>query len=385
MMIVGDSAGHLARAATIATRYSCVRKQGFKDTTAVGGANAPEHTIMDYRMQQYRVFSALALSYSMRWAAIFIKNYLDKVASAINKGDTSAADELPELHASLSGLKAWCTIIAHGHMEDLRKACGGQGFLRSSGLPDIVEHFCDPATVEGEQVIMSLQCSRFLVKSVNELKAKKEPKGSVRYLLDPPVTTLPFDSWASATPEQLVDMFRDRARRQAVRLQERFASEQAQGKSFTEATNATAIHGYKAAGCHSAFVVISHNLNALNDFVKPKDKPTYQALLNLFELTALVQIKDALADWIGIVSPDLADSLMDQIHDILDRIRPDAVGLVDSLGYGDEQLKSTLGRYDGNVYGKIALIIGMVFISFWRSLPVFVLFYFIQRGYLCRG
>ena len=83
-------------------------------------------------------------------------------------------------------------------MEDLRKACGGQGFLRSSGMPDIVEAFCDPATVEGEQVIMSLQCSRFLIKSVNEVKANKTPKGSVKYLLDPPVTKLPFDSWASA-------------------------------------------------------------------------------------------------------------------------------------------------------------------------------------------
>jgi hypothetical protein len=28
---------------------------------------------MDYRMQQYRVFSALALSYSIRWAAAYIK------------------------------------------------------------------------------------------------------------------------------------------------------------------------------------------------------------------------------------------------------------------------------------------------------------------------
>lgn len=74
---------------------------------------------------QYRVFSALALSYSIRWAGIYIKNYLDKTAKAINMGDESAAEELPEVHASLSGLKAWSTIIAHGHMEDLRKACGG--------------------------------------------------------------------------------------------------------------------------------------------------------------------------------------------------------------------------------------------------------------------
>merc|ERR1711957_616890 len=172
-------------------------------------------------------------------------------------------------------------------------------------------------------------------------------KGSVKYLLDAPVTKLPFDTWSDAKPEDLAAMFRDRARLQAIRLEERFSAELAKG------TFGTATHGYKAAGCHSAFVTINRNLDALNDFVKPKDRNIYNALLNLFELTALVQIKDDLADWFHCLTPHLVDTLMDQIHVLLDKIRPDAVGLVDALGFDDEQLKSTLGRYDGNVYEAI--------------------------------
>ena len=49
-----QAATSLGKAATIAARYSCVRKQGFRDTTAVAGAGAPEFTIMDYRVQQYQ-------------------------------------------------------------------------------------------------------------------------------------------------------------------------------------------------------------------------------------------------------------------------------------------------------------------------------------------
>jgi hypothetical protein len=41
--------------------------------------------------------------------------------------------------------------------------------------------------------------------------------------------------------------------------------EQANGVSFTDATNATAIHGYTAAGGHSAYITLMHNLNALNE------------------------------------------------------------------------------------------------------------------------
>jgi hypothetical protein len=147
-------------------------------------------------------------------------------------------------------------------------------------------------------------------------------------------------------------MFRDRARMQAVRLEERFAVEQAKG-TFDTATNATAILGYKAAGCHSAYITISRNLDALNDFVKPKDMNIYNALLHLFELNALVQIKDELADWFHCLTPSLVDTLMDRVHVLLDNIRPDAVGLVDALGFDDEQLKSTIGRYDGKVYEAI--------------------------------
>jgi acyl-CoA oxidase len=199
---------------------------------------------------------------------------------------------------------------------------------------------------------MSLQCSRFLVKSVQQMKKGEDVKGTVKYLLDAPVTKLPFKTWAEATPDQLVAMFRDRARRHAVRLEERFVAELPAG-GFTHATNATAIHGYKAAGCHSAYITISRNLDALNELVAPKDKNAYNALLNLMQLTALVQIKDDLADWMHCMTPELADTLMDQIHVLLDRIRPDAVGLVDALGYEDDQLKSTLGRYDGKVYEAI--------------------------------
>merc|ERR1712178_505225 len=60
-------------------------------------------------------------------------------------------------------------------------------------------------------------------------------------------------------------------------------------------------------------------------------------------------------DWFLCLSSSLVSTIMDRIHVLLDRIRPDAVGLVDALGFDDEQLKSTLGRYDGNVYEEAKL------------------------------
>jgi hypothetical protein len=42
-----------------------------------------------------------------------------------------------------------------------------------------------------------------------------------------------------------------------------------------------------------------------------------------------------------------------EITRLMGAIRPDAIALCDSFGFTDHHLKSTIGRYDGNVYEAI--------------------------------
>merc|ERR1719498_2170020 len=113
---------------------------------------------------------------------------------------------MPELHATLSGLKVWSTVWAHLCMEDLRKSCGGQGFLLSSGITELPRAFADPVTVEGEQVILSLQTARFLIKAAaaaREGKKDEEIAGSVLSLLEPPLQQVDLTK-AEGRPELLL-------------------------------------------------------------------------------------------------------------------------------------------------------------------------------------
>ena len=72
------AARDLSKAAAIAVRYSCVRRQGFKDTTSVAGQRGGEHVIMDYRMQQYRTLKALSFAYSLVWNARYLGEYVEE-------------------------------------------------------------------------------------------------------------------------------------------------------------------------------------------------------------------------------------------------------------------------------------------------------------------
>eukprot|EP00937_MAST-01D_sp_MAST-1D-sp2_P001966 g1966.t1 len=352
-----------AKAATIAVRYSCVRVQGFKDTTAPGGRGLGENTVMDYRVQQYRTLHALSLAYMFFWNARYLGDYLQRVQAKITEGDVTAADELPELHATCSGLKAFATVRGHAAIEECRKACGGQGFLRSSGIADLTCSFAEPVTVEGEQVILSLQVGRFLIKSVRQLKAGEPVKGSVQYLGAAALTPadVPQDAagWAAAGADRhgaLVALLRDRAARAAARLEARFSDALARGLSFDGATNDCAIASYEAAGFHSSYVMARNNLRAIAQFVGGDSggQPACRAaLLRLLELQLLMQVRDGAAAWLGLLTPAALDGILDRIHALLGELRPDAVVLCDAFGFTDYALGSTLGRHDGNVYEAI--------------------------------
>jgi len=352
--LVSVSYQSLARAATIVIRYSCVRHQGFKQTKAANAIDLGENVIMDYRMQQYRTYKALALAYTLYWNARYIRDYLGRVQSAIVAGDDSAADELPELHATCAGLKVISTVWAHANIEECRKACGGQGFLLSSGIAEQSRSFAEPVTVEGEQVILSLQVARFLIKAVRSVKGGRAVVGSVTYLTEKNlVDGLPSGS-LDGTPaqlEHLLGMLKSRASRMAYRLEAAFDAATQRGCAFDEALNSVAILAYKVAECHTVYNMCRYSYQAVLDYVKDKDISA--ALLHLFELLVLIIVREQAGDWIDSLNSKQLDQVYARINVLLSLIRPNAVGLVDGFNFSDKILKSTLGRYDGNVYEAI--------------------------------
>lgn len=352
---VGASYNALAQASTILVRYSCVRQQGFKDSTAdqndsiAGG----EHTILDYSNQQYRALKAVGMAYLFYWSSRYTTGYLARIQKRVDEGDDTAGIELNELHVTLCGLKVSSSVHAHNQIEECRRDCGGQGFLIASGVSDIGASFGVVSTGEGDRTILSLQVARFLIKSAALAKAGKESElvGSVKYLSDPPPTPLEPTNFAGRS-DLLVGLLRSRAAVMARELEEDFSDAQARGLNFDKAINATAVLGYKASDAHSWYVMADNTHRALHETIK--DVATLKALSNLFELTLLQHVFENLGDWVGILTAKHRKLMLTRINELLAILRPDAVALTDGFGLLDSELKdSTLGCYDGNVYEAI--------------------------------
>lgn len=56
---------------------------------------------------------------------------------------------LADVHASSSGLKSLCTIMAAQAIEECRRACGGHGFSQASGLGALYADYLPQVTWEG--------------------------------------------------------------------------------------------------------------------------------------------------------------------------------------------------------------------------------------------
>jgi hypothetical protein len=67
-------------------------------------------------------------------------------------------------------------------MEEIRKCCGGNGYLLHSGIAMMSLDFLWQVTAEGDYMILSLLTSKFLMKQVGAVMGGKKLEGIMEYL-----------------------------------------------------------------------------------------------------------------------------------------------------------------------------------------------------------
>ncbi|XP_069809763.1 peroxisomal acyl-coenzyme A oxidase 1 isoform X1 [Dendropsophus ebraccatus] len=346
-MIVGDSARSLSRACTIAVRYSAVRHQ------SEIRPGEPEPQILDFQTQQYKLFPLLATAYAFQFVGSYMNQTYHRITGDIQQGNLS---ELPELHALSAGLKAFTTWVASSGIEECRMACGGHGYSRSSGIPDIYVTFTPACTYEGENTVMMLQTARFLFKSYTAALSGERLEGMVSYLNDVSshrVQARPLAGRSLVTDMNdlgsLVEAYKQRAAWLVVAACKNVQSDLQRGKRKEDAWNKNSVDLVRATDAHCHYVVVKLYVDKLSEIL---DLAAHRILSSLCLLYTLHGISRNTGDFLqaGLLTTSQLDQVQQRIKDLLAVIRPNAIALVDAFDYTDTQLGSVLGRYDGNVY-----------------------------------
>jgi len=128
------------------------------------------------------------------------------------------------------------------------------------------------------------------------------------------------------------------------------------GNSFEVAWNSALIQMQRVSRAHSLYLLLNNFVNGIKEGRKSLLGPNEESVLNdLALLFGLYWIEkedgEFLAD--GYLSAEQIKWIRSCVLTMLDKIRPNAVALVDANDFPDFLLQSTLGRYDGNVYEAI--------------------------------
>uniref|UniRef100_A0A6B2L0L2 Acyl-coenzyme A oxidase n=1 Tax=Arcella intermedia TaxID=1963864 RepID=A0A6B2L0L2_9EUKA len=341
---------YLARAVTIAMRYSCVRRQGFEDTASTS-FRAPEKQIIDYQVQRYRVFKQLAIAYAFKFSSQWLSN-----RQAAKKGgdEKDALQDLKEIAATGAGLKGLCTYMTWEGIEDCRKCCGGNGYLMVSGLAPLSQDYVWQITAEGDYILMILQLAKFLLSTYQDAVKGVPVSEQCDYLAD--IAKPNFNSEALRPPAAksfrdfldlgvLLSWYKYRALVTLVDVAAQYTGKLSEGVPKDVAFNECALAGTHAVRAHCFYFLLRNFIQAIKAVA---DKPVQVVLTQVATLFGLCLMIDE--NWGGCLSrADLSMVKQANAH-ILDVLRPNAIALVDAFDIPDRVLGTALGNADGNVY-----------------------------------
>ncbi|GLH03493.1 Probable peroxisomal acyl-coenzyme A oxidase 1 [Gryllus bimaculatus] len=325
VVLIQDVASYLCKAVTIATRYSAVRRQSELKP------GQPEPQIIEYKTQQFKLLPNIAACFAFKFSAAWLWDMYNNVAEEL---DEKNFEHLPELHAISCCLKAVCTADGTAGVETCRLACGGHGYMTCSNLPSTYGLITATCTYEAwEQV------------------SRGEPlTPTVSYLKTAGIKT--DEKWEN-TLGHVIKAFKQVAagkiRTSAQNMDRRVRN----GYSQEDAWNMTSIELAHCSEAHCrAFIVekFVESVEALT--VSP---PLRAVLTQLCELYAVYWLLKKSGDFLqySFITPEDIEGIQLWLEILLERLRPNAVGIVDGFDLCDEILSSALGAWDGQVYERL--------------------------------
>ncbi|TMW42313.1 hypothetical protein DOY81_012606 [Sarcophaga bullata] len=308
----------LCEASTIACRYSAVRRQSPIDP------NQPEPQIMDHTTQQLKFSPKLPKLLYSRLTVIHIQYVQSNICA-----DTAAGVEV------------------------CRLSCGGHGFMDSSNFPTLYGMSTAVCTYEGENTVMLLQTARYLVKVYGQALAGIKLVPTVAYIEDA-IKYKEFNNFDGSL-ESIVKAFQFVAASKIRIAYERLENRRKQGYGPEVAANLCGIELTQAADLHGrAFLASSalYELQKLSSQVSPALGDVLKTILELYLVDACLNRIGDFLRFINFTDKDISQLEL-RLQSCLQRLRPNAVALVDAFDIDDRILDSALGAWDGNVYERM--------------------------------
>jgi acyl-CoA oxidase len=315
-----------------------------------GGEEVP---LLDYRAHQRRLLPLLARTYAL----LFIQREMVRDLDAIFSGTERDEDARRQLETKAAGVKAFATWHAIESLQVGREACGGLGYLTSSGFAtrkDDAEIF---ATFEGDNTVLLQLVAKSLLTGFREEFGDLNPIGMAGFVASQVIERFVERSaarelfgriWDDITPSSEEDgdladrdyqqaLFAWREEHVLTSAARRLKAGIDDGIDPFDVFNACQDHVLVAARSH----IDTEILEAFNRGVEACEDPASKALLDrLCDLHALSVIENH-RGWYqehGRISSTRSKAVIRGVNRLCDELRPHAAELVAALRVPDSVL-----------------------------------------------
>ncbi|XP_066246388.1 peroxisomal acyl-coenzyme A oxidase 3-like [Euwallacea similis] len=340
-------------AVTIAVRYAAVRKQfGPKDL---------EIPILEYQTHQYRLLPYVATVYILN----NFNNYLSKVFKTYTK-NINSGDNLMflgiELHAIISAAKPVSGWMIRDAIQSCREACGGHGYLKAAGFARLKNDQEPSLTYEGENWVLIQQTTNVLLKLWHMSRTEEEitsPLASMDFL-NKSNNFFEIAKFSAETieevskPEKILDIYRWITTYLLRELYWKQAIFMKSGANNFSASNDVQVFQARRLGI--AFIEQFFIKKFLDKILECPDNSLKSVLTDLLSLFGLFNLDKFLSlmyqgGYASGAKP--AVLIQDAIISKCEKLKDEAVALVDVVAPPDFILNSILGSSDGKVYEKL--------------------------------
>lgn len=347
---VGGAAAAAARVALdIAVRYALARSQ-FRDPDS-----GEETLLLDYRMHQRRLLPLVARSYALAFAQNDLVMRMHRVQTG------AETDPLAQraLEKRAAGLKAAQTRHATRAIQECREACGGAGYLTENRLVTLRADTDVFTTFEGDNLVLTQLVAKELLTAYSDDVRDLDALGWVRF-----AATMAGDVVRERSGvRQLIQTLRDRGdgsvadsdlSRRAVQLQlfadreeylvrtaaHRLRARAAETGPF-EAFNNAQDHIIAAGTAHVERLILEAFIDGVAAIEDQDARGLAETLCDLFVYSSLEQDRD----WFimhRFISVDRAKAIRRGVNELVDKLRPHALPLVEGLGVPKSMLHARM-------------------------------------------
>ncbi|MFE1593366.1 acyl-CoA dehydrogenase [Nocardia sp. NPDC058705] len=356
---VGGAGAAGARVAlSIAVRYALARRQ-FADPDT-----GEETLLLDYRSHQRRLLPLVAKSFALAFA----QNDLVRRMDLIQRGLDTEPSSQRALEKRAAGLKVAQTRHATRAIQECREACGGAGYLTENRLVTLKADTDVFTTFEGDNVVLTQLVAKELLTAYSDEVRDLDALGWVRF-----AATMAGDVVRKRSGvRQLIQTLRDRndesvdegdLSKRDVQLQ-LFADREdyllrtaahrlrarAEDTGPFEAFNNAQDHILAAGNAHIDRLVLEEFVDGIAAIEDPDAKALAETVCDLFVYASL---EENLAWYImhRFMSVERAKAVRRGVNELVDRLRPDALTLVEAMGVPETMLRAEM-LHDASVYDR---------------------------------